>query len=262
MAMERENYVLPAGKLYFDLELDDGSHLGERYIGDTPGFSITVETERQQFFSADSKTREKKRDIVVEINRSSEITCRDITTENLALFLAGDQETLTQATGTVTDEEVGPVKQGHWYQLGTSASFPAGVREISDVVVKDDAEATITMADNYALDLELGRIYIIEGGAIEDDDEITVTYDKEDATIVQVKSGAFASRKGRLRFIANNREGANRDAFFPLVDIGPSGALEMKGEDWQEVAFTCEILKPETLEAIYINNRAVVIEGE
>lgn len=257
MALERDNFVMPAGKVYFNPLLPNGNYDGERYLGDTPGFSISVETERVQFFSSDSKTREKLRDIVVEINRSAEITCRDITAENMAIFLAGDVASLAQTSGTVTDEAIGEVKQGRFYQIGESTAFPAGARLVSAVTVKVGADVK-DLDDDYTVDLDLGRIYIVEDGDIDNGDSVLVTYTKAAASIQEIKSGDTASRKGKLRYVANNREGTNKDLLLPSVDLGPSGALELKGDDWQEVGFTCEVLKPLVGAAIYINSRAVV----
>ena len=56
---------------------------------------------------------------------------------------------------------------------------------------------------------------------------------------------------------APGTEGENRDDYWPLVDISPDGDYEFKGDDWNEMSFTCEVLKKEG----YVSDFEVKSEG-
>lgn len=251
------NFVLGAGRLYFD-PLISGVYEGERYLGQSPGFSLAADTERIQLFSSDGPTAEKLEDVVTQINRSASLILDEVSLENLELFLAGSTAASSQSAGTVTAEDINGgegVKQGRWYQIGVTTTFPTGARSISAVAVKDGGVA-VTAAGNYELDLTLGRIYITPGGAITNGDTLTIDYTKAAVSWDMVSSGDTASRQGRLRYIEDATRGANRDFYMPKVDLAPSGEYAVKSRsEFAQLNFTLEVLTPETGEAIYITTR-------
>lgn len=122
--------LIPAGKLYWD----DG--YGERYIGLTPGFTITIASEKAQCYSAESGVRQLDDETVTSVTRTGNITCKQISLENLELFLIGDSGIETQAGAAVTNEDV-TVIADRYYQLGTAIATPSGVRDISAVTITD-----------------------------------------------------------------------------------------------------------------------------
>jgi hypothetical protein len=125
------NYVLGKGEVYFGrFGADVTEHTGERYIGNTPEFNLTIESEKLDHFSADRGIREKDKSVILEVSRSGTMVCDNIDYENLALFFFGSTEVLTVAQATVTDEQLGEVKAGHHYQLGETALNPSGARNI------------------------------------------------------------------------------------------------------------------------------------
>jgi hypothetical protein len=254
------NYVLGAGRLFFD-PLVNGAYEGERYLGQSPGFSLSVDAERVQLFSSDGPTAEKLEDVVTQINRSASITLDEVSLENLELFLAGATSAASQSSGTVTNENINNgvgVKQGRWYQLGVTTSFPAGARSISAVVIKNAVPETITASGNYELDLTLGRIYIVPGGAIANGTVLTADYTRAAVNWSQVASGDLASRQGRLRYIEDATRGANRDYYMPKVDLAPSGEFSIKSRsEFAQLGFTLEVLTPDVGQAIYVTTRPV-----
>lgn len=66
--------------------------------------------------------------------------------------------------------------------------------------------------------------------------------------------------EGRLRFLANNLSGTNRDYYFPSVSVTPGGEYQLKGGGENPtvatLAFTVEILKGANTAAIYIDGQA------
>jgi len=247
--------VLGAGKLYFDAEDANGSKIGERYLGDTPGFEVEVTTESVETWDSDGQTAQKLLNVATKVTRMANIVCQHISNENLALFALGDVSTKAQTSTPVADEPL-TVKQGYWYQLGVSASNPTGVRNVSSVTVTGSGGTpTHTVDTDYELDLAMGRIYIVVGGGIADDADILVDYTPAANSRTQVITSSAAAKFGALRFIADNTNGANRDFYAPRVQLKPNGTLAMKSRDASmQMGFQCEFLKT-SLEALYVDGR-------
>lgn len=252
------NIVLGAGYLYFDKFDADGNRTGERYLGDTPGFEIDVQSTNLEVFDSDGPIAEKIRDIATQVNRTANIVCRNISSENLALFLIGEATTIDQGTSPVTDERI-TVQTGQWYQLGQSDTDPVGVRDVSSVSVTTDpdgAAGSATLGDDYTVDAETGRLYIVPGGAISDDDEIGVDYTPGDVEFSQVATDNLGAKEGAIRFVAHNTEGANRDAYIPSVSVRPNGAMAWKSRDTvASMNLACGISTKDDLAQVYINGR-------
>ncbi|MCE8012892.1 hypothetical protein [Billgrantia desiderata] len=251
MAIKEQNYTLGRGRLYFD----DGS--GERYIGNTPEFNLTTATETLEHYNSDEGLRNRDRNIVTQIDYSSTFTTDNISPENLAMLFMGEANTLTQAALTGEEDTFESVKPWNWYQLGTSVTSPAGKRDVSNVAVVKGGGSALTPGADYELDAKLGRIQVLEGGAIENGDTLTVTYDVAASTRSVVVSGA-KQVQGKLRFISANPEGAGdqRDYFMPSVTLSANGDFALKAEqDWQAIPFSVEIAKTESAEAIYADGR-------
>lgn len=247
------NYTIPKGKIYFD----DGD--GEQYLGNTPAAELSIESTSLDHYSAESGIREKDDSALVEINRRLSITADDISVENWSRFIIGAVSTHTQAATPVVDESVGAVKQGRYYQLGVTSGNPSGVRDVGSVTVKVGATSK-TVTTDYTVDAALGRVYIVPGGGIADDDVVLVSYTPVAGTREQVISASSAAVEGSLRFIADNPKGTNRDIYLPKVNLKPTGTARLKGEqaEWMQLGFEIEILKRDaTTAAIYIDGRAV-----
>lgn len=259
MSDETQNFVLGAGKLYFDPFDANGDKTGERYLGDTPGFEITIETESLEKWGSDAAVAEKLKDVTTQVTRNTTIQCDNIVDENLELFVIGDLETLSSSAGSVADEDLGTVKASRYYQLGVSATLPTGVRDIENVVVHDGSTGgtTYTEDTDYEVDLALGRIHILPGGSLAGN-QAYVDYDTKAGSRTQVLSADTAPQSGALRFIADNTEGDNRDLYAPNVQLRPNGAMAFKSRDtWQQMSFTAEFLKSGQKSAVYIDGRQV-----
>ena len=55
--------------------------------------------------------------------------------------------------------------------------------------------------------------------------------------------------------IAYNPQGKNYDWFMPYVKLSPNGDFALKGDEWQQIPFSVEILKKSGYEALYIDGR-------
>lgn len=252
-------YAIPRGRVYFDRFDAEGNPTGEVPFGNCPGFTFTAETEKAEHFSSESGLAEKDAALIVRVNRTGTLTCDNFSLTNLALFTSGTTEAQSQTAGPVEDE-AHTVTPGRIYQLGVSDTAVTGVRNITTVSVTNTA-GTTTYVENtdYALDLALGRLQILEGGAITAGQVVHVNYTTTVRSWNRVKSGATAEVSGALRVIADNASGTNRDWYMPSVTLTPSGEIPIiqEGTDFTTMEFGVEVLKSANREALYVDGRPV-----
>lgn len=259
VTFETNTYTIPRGRVFFDpFDVNDAS-TGERYLGNCPSFTIAVETEKAEHYSSESGLRQKDSTVVLEVSRTATMTCDNVAAENVALFLSGSEEIVSQGSASVANETITAVIQGRYYQLGKTASDPSGARSVSNVVVQDDGgtPTTFVLNTDYELDATLGRIKIIAGGGITTGTNLVIDYDKAVATWQRIKTGADSELRGSMRVISDNAAGKDRDYVFPLVTLTPSGDLPViaDGTDFVALGFEVEVLKPANAEAIYVDGR-------
>lgn len=268
--MADNNYTLGRGKIYFDKFLPgtttpSGS---ERYLGNTPDFSLTFASSKLDHFSSDRGIKEKDASVILEVNRTGKLVTDNINPENIALFFFGTTDALAVIQATVANEPVGPadvgVELGMFYQLGQTDSNPGGARNIiypgsgGTAFTLKKGMTTLVRNTDYALDTALGRIEVLTTGTtVDDGDELTANYTVAASSRTRVISGS-ASIEGQLRFIAANPKGTDYDYLLPYVTLSPDGDYSLKGGDeWQAISFGIEVLKRGTLEALYMDGRAV-----
>ena len=259
-----KKYTLGRGRVFFDRfpanavvsALTRGD--GERYFGNTPEFSLTSESEDLEHFDSDSGVKVKDASVQLSQSRSGSFTCDNIDSENVALMFLGSATTLTQAAAPGVVEVFTTAKRGRFIQLGVSVANPSGVRKVANVVVKKGGapwSTTVTMAGNYEVDEARGRIYIEADAPAINAEDIQVTYDIQANTRDRIVSGSN-SIYGSLRYVADNPTGENKDFFMPYVKISPDGDYALKGDEWQTMGFSFEVLKKASnVEAVYIDGQ-------
>mgnify|MGYP000950039941 CR=1 FL=1 len=263
-----KNYTLGRGRVFFDRfapnavvnALTRGD--GERYLGNTPEFSTTSESEDLEHFDSDAGIRTKDDSVQLTLDRSGTFTCDNIDPENIALYFLGVASSVVQVSATAVIEVFTAAKRGRFYQLGVTEANPAGVRNVSNVVVKSGGAptwgTTVAAAGNYEVDEVRGRIYVESDSADIDEEDLQITYDVAASTRERVVSGS-ASVYGALRFVADNPKGPNRDYFLPYVKLAPDGDYALKGDEWQTMGFGFEVLKKASnIEAMYIDGQPVL----
>jgi len=259
------NYTLGRGEVFFARFIGATQNpAGERYIGNTPELSLTIEQEVLDHFSSDHGIREKDESIALQVNRTGTMSTDNINTDNVALFFFGEASTVTEAGGVIT-ETLAAVEQGLHYQLGISSTRPAGAKGISHsddsnstaaVVVTGDSNsaATYVLDTDYTIDPELGRLFVVEGGGIADGTNLEVTFTVRESSYSRVISGSQPV-EGAMRFIAFNPTGDDIDYYFPWVKVSPNGDYALKSDEWQTIPFNIEVLKRSDREAIYADGR-------
>lgn len=262
-----QNYTLGRGKLHFAQFLPDSQiQSGFRYIGNTPSINMTSESENLDHYSSDEGIRNKDESVLLQLDRSGSFTTDSIQPANMAMLLLGDYSTVVTAAGTGTTTVIAgdTVKQGLTYQLGVSALAPAGARMVSNVEVANTATpATEYVAGtDYVVDTARGLLTILETatGGIPDGTGITITFDVGASERIQVVGGS-KTIEGALMYVSANPAGQQFDYLWPWVKITPNGDFELKGDEWQTLPFSFEVLSKSPLAPVYINGQAKASAG-
>ena len=374
-----KNYTLGRGRVYFSRFIaGTQTPEGFLYIGNTPEFNLSIESEDLPHYSSDEGIREKDDGVTLEVTRTGSMITDNINPENVALFFFGSNSVLSTAavptltvtlgavipgrsyavgatpenlvgyrgldpasfsvvaaggvaaTGTVTFADTGDLNDtvtinGQIYKLVTALAAPndvliggsgaatasnlaaainAGVGSgtvygsatvantavnatLAGTVINLTAKAsgtggnaitltkagtditvsgatlaggsgtggaTFTIEDDYLIDFDTGRLEIVDGGAIEAGDALDITFGTLASTQEVVMSGT-AAVEGALQYVANNPKGKNFDYMMGYVNIRPNGDYALKGDEWQQIPFTIDILKPRSTAAITMNGR-------
>ena len=142
--------LIPGGKIYFDLFNAALEKTGERYLGLTPGFTISIASDKIQSYSAENGLQELDDETLVKITRTGKLTVRQISMENLGMFLVGQASTASQASGSVTNEAI-DVLADRYYQLGATVANPSGVRSVSAVTLTTATVAAAATSTAYVV---------------------------------------------------------------------------------------------------------------
>lgn len=260
--MSCNTYIIPAGKLFFAPCPGNA----ETYFGETPGAELSVDIKTVEIYGSDNPVSELIDDVPFGVARELSFKCINPSDDIIGWFFGADPATLAQSVGSVTNEALAAVAPGAYYQLGMSATNPTGARDITTVVVTDDATptpVTFDLTDDYTVDLALGRLYVVPGGAITAGTNLRVDYATTARTRTQhAATPDLAARlTGALRFIANHTSGPNRDMFAPKVVLRADGAVTVKRAQQdgkvQEFGFKCRFQQSGELAGVYLDGRAV-----
>ena len=257
--MGSENYTLGRGELYFDKFVPGTfNKTGERYLGNSPELNLTTESETLDHYNSDRGIRVKDKSILLEKSDSGTFILDEISTENVALWFLGDVSVVAQsaATSVVQNIPANRIKPGTYIQLGESLANPTGHRNVTlTSVTSDPVGTTYRLNVDYTIDAELGRLYIVPGGAIDGRTPLIVTYATAASTREQIVVGDGTTIEGALRFISYNPTGPRRDYYWPYVQLRADGDLALKGDEWQQLSFAFDILKLDGYASQYIDGR-------
>lgn len=257
--MATRNYTLGRGKVHFS-RFKTGTQIpaGFYYIGNTPEFNLTIESETLDHFSSDEGIREKDDSVPLEVTRTGSLITDNIDPKNVALFFFGEETTVTQAAVASSTETLEEIKAGHSYKLGVTANNPTGYFGIDTTDFEVSVSATPLVAGtDFEMNYDTGILTFLETS--------TVAVDGVDAEVSFAVAASSRDRvisgsepvEGAMMYIAFNPKGKNFDYYLPYVKITPNGDYALKGDEWQQIPFTLEALKPTTGEAIYMDGRPV-----
>ena len=260
--IHKNNIPIGSGEIFIDLEDADGGLTGERYVGDSEGGTLTITTERLTVFSGDGATAQKLVDTVTSIERSLGLVLRDISPENMALFIQGEVGDIAAMTAAVMDEVIPGVLRGRWYQLGRTDANPAGVSQITDAAVAMGTQnaagppptfvaGTEALADaNLDIDRGTGRIRIKPNAPdVTDGEAIQIDYTPDAPARKSIQTGTPRNILAAMRYV-ESKPGSNPNAravnyYARRCNIQPGGDLAQKSRtDPQRITLSCQMLDP------------------
>ena len=249
------NYTLGRGKARFSKFLTGTKNPeGFRYIGNTPEFNLSIDAEELRHFNSDEGVREQDDSVTLESNRTGSLITDNISPENMALFFFGDAMALTQPLVASSTETLTSILAGMTYFLGMSDTNVTGFRGIDPTgfAVATTVGATALVAGtDYEVDYDTGMITFLSGSTIATAGvDIDVTYAVAASTRERVISGN-SPIEGALSFKSHNPKGTDAHIYMPWVKLSPSGDYSLKGDEWQQIPLSIEILKRTGMEAIY-----------
>lgn len=266
------NTVIGAGECFIGVLGENESSEGERYLGDTPSGVLRIETEETTVVAGDGPVPRTLARVVSNITRSFEVSLQDISLDNLALFVLGDdgEHTIAATPVTQANGEM-KVKTGHWYQLGGSIDKHAGgeVKVTSCSVHSATSggtqytpstlhEGRVTAVGDYTLDEDAGRLYIEPGKRISDGDTICVAYTPVQQTLKTVVASARKQIKAAFRYVEDAAQGRGNNYYAPVALIRPGGDMALKDRTAaQSLTLNIEVLQPAdgALAPLYINRQ-------
>lgn len=248
--------VLPAGKLFIGPA--DGS--GEVLFAQVDSLTTSVATEMFEEYGGDGQLAELQIRKPTRVTRTGACTGKAITADNLARFFVANASTLTSTATPVVGESINAAAAlvgGAWYQLGETTARPSGIRNVGSVTIKSDSGATTHVAGTaYVLDATLARFQVVAGGTLDGEAAVTADYTPVASTWEHIETtDDLSATDVRLRWVADNLEGDNRDLFCGCVNMTPSGDLQWKSAERNEVqalSFELSFLGP-----VYIDGRPV-----
>ena len=248
----------PRGRLCLDIMNALEELTGEEEMGNCPSFTISIDSEKAEEYSAETSASELIGTLTGKVKRTAKITCNNMSMATYAKFLAATSEVVNQAATPVT-AELRTVVPGKTYQLGQTAANPIGARNVTAVSVKSQDGATPYVAGtDFNVDPETGRVQIIDGGGIVAG-QVQFGYTPVAGSYTRLKTGGKTSFLAALRVVADNAAGSNKDWYMPRCNLTPSGDLPIVTNDvsFVTVEFDLDILKSANAEAIYVGDRPV-----
>lgn len=133
---------------------------------------------------------------------------------------------------------------------GTGGNSIALLKSGTDITVSAATLAggtgTVYVAGvDYELEADFGLLTFLSGGSLAGGEDVTVGFGVRASSRTRTISGN-SQVEGAMMYQANNPKGTNINYYFPYVRISPDGDYELKGDTWQELPLSIEILKPKS----------------
>lgn len=261
MAFPDKNYVLGKGKVYFG-RFAEGTRVvaagGQRYLGNTPEFNISQDSDQLDHYDDDNGIRIKDDSVQLELNRTGSFITDHISPENVAMWFSGSASVVSQAVLTDIEETFDDVTRNTRIQIGRTAANPSGVRGLTTVTAVSGATPLVEGTD-FRVDKDTGAIFILPGSTVIVADgsmPVTITYSAAAVEYNRVISGN-TTVEGEIFFEATNPKGVRVDYLLPYVQLRADGDYALKGDEWQQLSFNYEALKlDDDTEVVYTNGRA------
>lgn len=263
---DTKDYYVGKGILTF-ADLDSaGWPLGYRDLGNAPDFSFSVESENYEHNSSRSGLANVDLDIPIKTNVTCSFTLENFNVKNMEMFLSG--ATSDMAVGTKAGEAsmtqchgagVGEVQGGLWFDLrkvvGTVETRYLGIQDKADLTLQlndGTSQVSLTEGVDYLVNEKFGRVFLIATAAnilgidaANDYLEFQLAANvAAPDTAKELKALSTSSRKGALRFTAENANAEDSDpqqfseVNFYNVTLSPNGEVNMVSDEAAQMQFT------------------------
>lgn len=249
------DYNLGRGKLYFALLDTSGHPKGYRFLGNSPEFNITVDTETLEHQSSQAGLKVTDKEVTVSQKVTATISLDELNFDNLALFFSGttSQHTNTATTGVVADAAGNIAVDGksQWYDIyqsttGLPTSDSSGDRmyDLGAVTVSGPSGTPVYVVDtDYKVDLKMGRIFIVGTGTIPASGNIEVDVAANisgDDAVDQAYALISSSVVGALKFIAENPADSDTQTEYQFhqISLKATGDMPLIGDEYSVLQLT------------------------
>jgi len=224
--MTDNNYTVGAGRVY--IAYSDDPAFGERYLGNSPGFSYKPSVSTITSYDSDKGVLRKVSSHIVQVDNEFSLTLDNISLENLLLFTMSSGQPVQRSSNPFSKEL--RLVPGNGYDLGARS-----VRDFSLFY----GEALITDS-NYTLDGDMGLLFVRPDADIYVGQEVTA-YFIGDGISYRSTTENFKPYRGPLRYVENNIQGLNRVLYVPDLLLFPDSELDLKSSTWRSFGFKAEV---------------------
>jgi hypothetical protein len=254
------NLAIGKGELHFapykpNSQTPDGFY----FVGNCPEITLNREADLLPHYDSTRGFRRKDEEITIESRMTGSVSCDDVRPQTAALFLMGQEVTLTVASATGLSTLIVGARRGRSYQLGETLSQPSGARQVTNVEVSLTlTPATVyVLGTDYTIDAALGLITILPGSTIAENANLTVEFDQTAHTRPQIIASDNEAQ-GALKYISYNPIGQRLDYFFPWVKVRPNGDISLISEEWMTIPLSIEALYKDELSLCYLDGRPLI----
>jgi hypothetical protein len=252
---DTRDYFLGRGILYL-AELDANSlPVSWRDLGNSPGLSISVESEELVHFLSRSGLRiaDKRITLSQTINLSFQVD--EISDNNLALFFTGTTTSITNPAVAGVGTMMAPVaitastELGRWYDLKTAytgAGNPTAFTADSVPKIRrtSGTPMDLVLGTDYEIDRQMGRVFIKHNAVNVAAGDDIAWYSAADsgapATLSIMRALKGSVRDFALKFIAENPANSSEkiEYEFHSVQLSADGDLSLIGDEFSVIGFT------------------------
>jgi len=231
---------LGKGSLLLDQQDSSGDPTGLKFVGNVTALEIAADVTKAQLFSSTQRSAPLIAEAVTRVAYTLTATLSEYQIENLKKFLLGTSSSRTQslALAQVANFSGGEVVAGGYIDVGA--------RQITNVTATRDGSIALVAGTDYILYSEFGLLKLIDGGAVQDGDDIAVTFDQPLLMIDTIAIAQDSSPICHLLYLADD---ANQDADGARdrlevwkVSVAPEGSLNLISDEYGSFQLTMAIV--------------------
>lgn len=228
---------LGKGSLLLDQLSSDGSANGFDFAGNVSALTLSADVTNAELFSSTQRSAPRIARAVTRIAYTLTATLNEYTYAMLKKFLLATEATKAQTLQASDTAQIVDVVLGRYYQIGA--------RQITNVTVAVGSN-TMTLNTDYTLNTEFGIVRPLAGGAIQDDDDLDITFDRPALTIQQLRLAQEASPICHLLYLADdaNQDGAGARDRLEIwrANAAPEGELGVIGDEYGSYQLSFAVL--------------------